>query len=84
MNEKTIPFAELRRFLEGLGYRYKRVEDAEVFYQSRARMLMYRSYGDREHVSARDLARTRSFLDDWGQLDAADFDALVGSTTKPA
>jgi hypothetical protein len=81
---KTVPFAELRRLLEELGYRYKRVDDAEVFYQSRERMLYYRRYGNRELVSTRDLSSTRGFLDDWGQLDAADFDAFLESTTKPA
>ena len=82
--QRTIPFIELRRLLEDLGYRYKRAEDAEVFHKSRDRMLYYRRYGDREMVSPRDLASTRSFLDDWGQLDAADFDAFLDSTTRPA
>jgi hypothetical protein len=81
---RPIPFIELRRLLEELGYRYKRADDAEVFYQSRDRMLYYRQYGDRELVSARDLASTRRFLDAWNQLDAADFDAFLESTTKPA
>jgi hypothetical protein len=35
-------------------------------------------------MAARDLASTRRFLDDWNQLDAADFDAFLESTTKPA
>jgi hypothetical protein len=81
---KTIRFFELRQLLEEIGYRYKRVDDAEVFFQSRDRMLYYRRYGDRELVGSRDLASTRSFLDDWGQLDAAEFDAFLESTTKPA
>jgi len=83
-NGKSIPFVELRRLLEELGYRYKRADDAEVFYQSRDRMIYFRRYRDREPVGARELASTRSFLDDWGQLDAADFDAFLESTTKPA
>jgi hypothetical protein len=67
-----------------LGYRHKRLKDAEVFHKSRERMFVFRLYGDREPVTARDIVSTRSFLDDWGQLDAADFDAFLESTTKPA
>lgn len=81
---RTIKFSELRRLLEDLGYRYKRTEDAEVFRISRDRLIYFRRYGDREFVGARDLASTRTFLDAWGQLDAADFDAFLESTTKPA
>jgi len=81
---RTIRFAELRRLLEGLGYQYKRTEDAEVFRISRDRLIYFRRYGDREIVRGRDLASTRGFLDAWGQLDAAEFDAFLESTTKPA
>jgi hypothetical protein len=81
---KSIPFGELRRLLEGLGYRHERVDKGEIFHMSEERELYYRRYGDREVVIARDLAKTRSFLDDWGQLDAAEFDAFLESTTKPA
>jgi hypothetical protein len=83
-NTRTIKFAELRRLLEDLGYKYKRTEDAEVFRISRDRLIYFRRYGDRECVGARDLANTRTFLDAWGQLDAANFDALLESTPKPA
>ena len=81
---KRIPFVELRRLLERLGYEYKRTDDAEVFRITRDRLIYFRRYGDRELVNNRDLFSTRSFLDDWGQLDAADFDAFLESTTKPA
>ena len=83
---RTIPitFADLRRLLEGLGYRYERLEKDEVFQYSPDREIYFRRYGDGELVFARDLVKTRSFLDDWGQLDAAAFDAFLGSTTKPA
>jgi hypothetical protein len=80
----TVTFAELRRLLENLGYQYKRTEDAEVFRISRARLIYFRRYGDREMMSDRDLRSTRSFLDDWGQLDAADFDAFLESAPKRA
>jgi len=81
---KTVPFAALRRFLESLGYRHDHVDKGEIFHQSHDREIYFRRYGDRELVSPRDLAKTRSFLDDWGQLDAAEFDAFLESTTKPA
>lgn len=81
---RPIKFAKLRQLLEEIGYKYKRTEDAEVFRISRDRMIYFRRYGDRETMGTRDLASTRSFLDAWGQLDAADFDAFLESTTKPA
>jgi hypothetical protein len=39
---RTIKFAELRRLLEDLGYKYKRTEDAEVFRISRDRLIYFR------------------------------------------
>jgi hypothetical protein len=81
---KLITFAELRKLLERLGYRHERVEKGEIFHLSENRELYYRRYNDRDNVVARDLMKTRGFLDDWGQLDAADFDAFLESTTKPA
>jgi hypothetical protein len=81
---KLITFAELRKLLERLGYRHERVEKGEIFHLSKNRELYYRRYNDRDNVVARDLMKTRGFLDDWGQLDAADFDAFLESTTKPA
>lgn len=64
--------------------RADRMRPVRVFDQSRDRMLMDWHYGDRELVAARDLASTRSFLDDCGRMDAADFDAFVSATSKPA
>ena len=81
---RPITFAELTGLLEEIGYRHEPVERGEIFHLSDDRELYYRRYGDRELVSARDLVKTRSFLDDWGQLDAADFDAFLESTAKPA
>jgi hypothetical protein len=80
----TITFATLRRLLEKLGYRQLPVKKGHVFHQSEEREIYFRPYGDRELVFARDLVKTRSFLDAWNQLDAADFDAYLESTTKPA
>jgi hypothetical protein len=79
-----ITFQELRRLLEKVGYRHDRDDRGEIFHHSPEREIYFRRYGDREFVFARDIAKTRSFLDDWGQLDAAEFDAFLESTTKPA
>lgn len=79
-----ITFQELRRLLEMVGYRHDHVDRGEVFHHSPEREIYFRPYKDREHVYARDIAKTRSFLDDWGQLDPSEFDAFLKSTTKPA
>jgi hypothetical protein len=84
IRRSRITFAQLRCFLEPIGYRHHRIEKGEVMVQRKKRMLIYPRYFDQEFVSLRDLASTRRFLDDWGQLDAADFDAFLESTTKPA
>ena len=85
MNKKrAVTFAEMRGLLENLGYRHIRVKRGEIFHLSDDRELYFRRYGARQHVSTLDLARTRGFLDDWNQLEGADFDAFLESTTKPA
>lgn len=80
----NVTFGTLRRLLEKVGYRHDHLERGEIFHLSEERELYYRPYQDRDHVKARDIAKTRSFLDDWGQLDAAEFDAFLESTSKPA
>jgi hypothetical protein len=82
--KSDITFADLRRLLESVGYRHEHFERGEIFHLSKERELYYRPYRDLDYVLARDIVKTRSFLDDWGQLDAADFDAFLESTTKPA
>jgi len=81
---RTITFAALRRLLEEVGYRHERVPRGEILHLSEDRELYFRRYADHDAVYARDIAKTRSFLDDWGQLAAADFDAFLESATKPA
>ena len=80
----TITFATLRHLLEKLGYRQLPAKKGHIFHQSEEREIYFRPYGDREFVFARDLAKARSFLDNWNQLEAADFDAFLDSTTRPA
>jgi hypothetical protein len=79
-----ISFADLRRLLESIGYRHKHTDGGEVFYISRDRMLLFRCYRDDDTVRDRDLRSTKSFLDDWNQMQAADFDAFLESKTRPA
>jgi hypothetical protein len=83
IRRSRITFTELRWFLEPIGYRHHRVEKGEVLVQKNNRMLIYPRYFDQEFVSLRDLASTRSFLDDWGLVDAAKFDAFLESMMKP-
>lgn len=83
-NRSPITFADLRRLLESLGYRHERVERGEIFHQSKDRELYFRRYGPREVVTLPDLLKARRFLDAWGQLAAADFDAFLESSSKPA
>jgi hypothetical protein len=83
-NPRTISFAQLRRLLEELGYLHDRVAKGEIFHMSKDRELYYRRYNDRDIVRDLDLIRTKGFLDDWNQMQAADFDAFLESTSKPA
>jgi hypothetical protein len=84
MKTKTIPFAEFRRFLQGLGYREKRTDAAEIFYRTDDDMFVFRLYRDDEPIAPRDLHQARMFLDFRGYLAAADFDAFVERATTPA
>jgi hypothetical protein len=79
-----VTFAALRRLLEQVGYRHEHYRRGEIFHLSEERELYYRPYQDRDYVLARDIVRTRGFLDDWGQMEPAEFDAFVGATSKPA
>ena len=49
----AIPFQELRRLLEKVGYRHDRVDRGEIFHHSPEREIYFRRYGDREFVFAR-------------------------------
>jgi hypothetical protein len=81
---KPILFAELRRLLQGLGYKEKRTDKAIVFHRAKAHLLLFRRYGEDEVVDAGDIVSTRKFLDAWGLLDAGDFDTFVESASSPA
>jgi hypothetical protein len=83
-NTRPITFAEFRHLLEGLGYRHDRVAKGEIFHMSDDRELFFRRYHDRDAVLDLDLVRTKGFLDGWNQMQAADFDAFLESTSKPA
>jgi hypothetical protein len=84
MKTKSIPFAELRQFLLGLGYREKRSDSAIVFHRGGEDRLIFRCYRDSEDVDPGDLLSTRRFLDYRGLLGAADFDAFLARVTTSA
>ena len=84
MRTKTIPFAELRQFLYGLGYKEKHTDNAYVFHRNKTDLLIFRRYADQEPVREGDVVSTRKFLDGWGILEADDFDAFLERTAKPA
>jgi hypothetical protein len=81
---KSIPFAELRRLLERLGYAEKRINQADVFHRHGDDLLVFRLYRDQELVDARDLVSTRKFLDFRGELEAAEFDAFLENAARSA
>jgi hypothetical protein len=84
MSNRALPFGELRRFLEGLGYVGKRADNAWVFHQAGENLLVFRLYNDTEPVHEGDLRSTRMFLDMWGILAEEDFDAFIQEATRPA
>ena len=84
MKTRQISFAELRRFLNGLGFAEKRAEAAWVFHHRREGLLLFRLYGDEEAVDEGDLRSTRKFLDLRGLLGTRDFDTFVQKASTPA
>jgi hypothetical protein len=83
-NTKSIPFTEFRGFLEKLGYTENRTDSAHIFHRKKKDLLFFRLYRDQEEVDWGDLVSTRKFLDLWGLLDAADFDAFLERGTETA
>jgi len=81
---RLVPFAEFRRFLQGLGYAEKRAPNAWVFLHPEEGLLAFRLYHDDEPVGSRDLLSTRRFLDLRGVMEADDFDATLLRTSTPA
>jgi hypothetical protein len=81
---RSIPFSELRRFLNGLGFTAKRAEAAWVFRHQTEGLIVLRLYGEDEAVDAADLRSTRKFLDLRGLLDGQSFDAFVQQANAPA
>jgi hypothetical protein len=74
---RPLPFAELRRFLNGLGFKDQRAETAWVFRHPKEGLIVFRVYGEEEPVGERDLRSTRRFLDLRGVLEGEDFDAFL-------
>jgi hypothetical protein len=84
MRSSAVAFAELRRFLNGLGFNYKRAETAWIFHHPQEGLIVFRLYREDEAVDEGDLRSTRMFLDLRGLLDGKDFDAFVQRVTTPA
>ena len=80
----TVPFADLRRFLNGLGFKDKRTEQAWIFHHRQEGLIVFRLYREDETVDEGDLRSTRMFLDMRGLLEGRDFDAFVQRATTPA
>jgi hypothetical protein len=79
-----VPFADLRRFLNGLGFKTRRAEAAWIFHHHEEGLIVFRLYCDDEAVDEGDLRSTRMFLDLRGLLDGKDFDAFVDRATTSA
>jgi hypothetical protein len=81
---RFIPFAEFRRFLNGLGFSEKQTEAAWIFHHPAEGLLIFRLYRENEPMDEGDLRSTRKFLDLRGQLKAKDFDTFVQKANAPA
>jgi hypothetical protein len=79
-----ILFGDLRRFLNGLGFKDKRTEAAWIFHHPEEGLIVFRPYREDERVDEGDVQSTRMFLDLRGLLDGRDFDAFVQRATTPA
>jgi hypothetical protein len=81
---RAILFAELRRFLVGLGFTERRSPSAHVFQHPKEGLVLFRLYGADETVDQGDVVSTRKFLDLRGLLDAGNFDTALQQTSTPA
>lgn len=73
MPKSSVTFADLRRLLEQLGFKERRIPKGVAFDQGEE-ILVYRKYNDDDLIFLRDLVNTRNFLDWWGRMDNAAFD----------
>jgi hypothetical protein len=80
-SSSTIPFDELRRFLNEVGFTCKRAEAAWVFHHPKEGLIVFRLYGENEAVDEGDVRSTRRFLDMRGVVTAKDFDAVLRRAT---
>jgi hypothetical protein len=79
-----VAFADLRHFLNGLGFKTRRPEAAWIFHHAEEGLIVFRLYREDEAVDEGDLRSTRMFLDLRGLLDGKDFDAFVQRATTSA
>jgi hypothetical protein len=70
MKNKIIKFAQLRRFLEGLGFKFTRLRQGMVFEHKKSdTFLVLRSYRANDSVGEADLISVRHQLDYRGFID---------------
>jgi hypothetical protein len=76
--EKKTSFADLRHFLEGLGFSETAQPTHLVFeHPASGSLLMFRRYRARESVTPANLAAVRKLLDERGLLPADEFDGRL-------
>ena len=75
MKKSDVPFAQLRSFLEGMGFSVLRLTKGWRFeHQPSETIFLFRSYRAADRVYAHDLLRVRSHLDLRGMLSEKAFD----------
>lgn len=75
---KRVQFRDLRKFLEGLGFTYKRQSDCVIFQHAASNTIeILRLYRANELVSPRDLAVVRGTLDYRGFIERDEFEQAL-------
>jgi hypothetical protein len=77
----AIPVAELRDFLNRLGFHHRGTTNAWAFEHPQEGLIVFRLYGEQEAVDEGNLRSTRRFLDMRGVLASAAFDAAFEHKT---
>jgi hypothetical protein len=76
--EKKVSFADLRAFLEELGFSESAQPTHLVFeHPASGSLLIFRRYRARESVTPANLAAVRKLLDERGLLPADEFDSRL-------
>jgi hypothetical protein len=81
---RQIPFSELRRLLDQLGFVEKATKTALVFDHPKEGLIVFRRYADDDDIAEHDIVSTRKFLDMRGMYSSDDFDGFLEKTTTSA